>query len=919
MRRTGKHSLYLALALVILCSVHVSALAGEFSFETGSVRYAIGDDGFTKSLLEKGTGRELIASPAMPFAAIRKGGKYFPATGVRLAGNGLRVEFSQSGVSAEYRVTAGQDSIVLELVRIEGTGVEEVRLSQLRVGGMANIGTLLSVAWDEKFALCLLALTDGVESRFDGGLLVASVYPEHGMTGEKVGLIAGPTKRFASIVQKIEKEYRLPSPSIGGVWAKESPDSRTSYLFTDLNEANVDETIRYAKLAGFKYILIYSHIWSSSVGSYPVNIAQFPHGEEGLRKVIEKCHAAGLKVGMHMMTGFIGKQDPLVREHPGYVASDAVTALATDIDDSIREITASGTLSTPAGIQRFGASSEVRIDDEIIHYQAVGGPSSTTFLKCIRGYAGTRAAPHRAGTKIYHLAEYVGSYLADLRTRGKDAIAERIAGLIDRCGFDMIFFDGGEGGCVNGPCWYWAGQQQMSIWKRVKRDLLVEGSAVTPWTWHISTRGYCDDYTVLASKQYLDTHKIADRWQFYRKNMMSAELGWWGLLSSTPDHAATMPDEAEFYGVRMLALDAPVSLQTSLKELRSNGRSEEILKVLGTYEQLRLGKSVTAIARERLLTGEWHLMVMDGRSVLRTVRYDVQRTDAQGTVIVKNDFAPQKLKFRLQATQNIAAVGDPSNIALLPAGRSLTVAPPGPAGLSPGMLAAKVGFSGQQSSMPMFGQGSSMVEGGAPRDLTSHRALAITIKVEGPTSPASSAGAVLNVQLESGGAFRDHFIDLDFSGERTIILPEPDPKRMLTQLRPASTAYSFQSALYGFDYRNVTAVNIRWMRLTAGKPISCIVTRIEALTEKDAAMTEPEITVNARSIVVPVTLRNGDYVEYWGEGQARVFDRNGVQLSVQRIADVPFIESGQNKVLIRGKGNAGVRLTTILTGPELSL
>ena len=48
----------------------------------------------------------------------------------------------------------------------------------------------------------------------------------------------------------------------------------------------------------------------------------------------------------------------------------------------------------------------------------------------------------------------------------------------------------------------------------------------------------------------------------YQRSFMPSELGWWGFLSATPDHPATMPDEVEYYAVRMLALDAPVSLET---------------------------------------------------------------------------------------------------------------------------------------------------------------------------------------------------------------------------------------------------------------------------------------------------------------------------------------------------------------------
>ncbi len=50
-----------------------------------------------------------------------------------------------------------------------------------------------------------------------------------------------------------------------------------------------------------------------------------------------------------------------------------------------------------------------------------------------------------------------------------------MAGVINRCGFDMIYFDGGELNSADGPIWYWVGQQSQ-IWESAKRELLVQGS-----------------------------------------------------------------------------------------------------------------------------------------------------------------------------------------------------------------------------------------------------------------------------------------------------------------------------------------------------------------------------------------------------------------------------------------------------------
>ncbi len=635
------------------------ATAEDFVYETSAVRYVISDTGVNRSLQDKETGREFIVG-SEPFSTILKRGRYFPSSNIQRNGEVLQVEFGESGISADYRVNVFPDYMVIELSHIKGAGVEEIRLAQLRLGGLPNAGTLLPVQWDEKLAVSLMGLSGNIESGFQNGVLRVSAYPEYGMEGEKAALIAVPTPRLMDTVQKVENDQKLPLPRIDGRWAKTSLDVRSSYLFIDLTEANTDEVIRYAKLGGFKYILIYSHVWSTTLGSYPVNTINFPRGEASLKVAIDKCHAAGLKVGMHMMTSFVGKNDRIIATSPSQLLHDAEETLAAGIDENTQEIVAR------SGMAHFPERGhDVLIDNEIVHYEAVGGSGSTRLLRCTRGYAGTNAASHVAGARIRHLAEYYGSYVANLRGRLKDEIAERIAGLVNRCGFDMIYFDGGEVNCITGPCWYWGGEQQMSIWNRVKRDLLVQGSGITPWTWHIFSRGNCDDYAAVAPKQYLDYYKIPDRWQYYFRNFLPSELGWWGFQTSAPDHSATIPDEVRFYAARMFALDSPVSLETTLAALKANGRTEEMLGLLGEYETLRLGYGMNAALRAKLRSGEWFLEKSNGKTVFKPSHYDVKRTAVPGTVHFSNEYGPQNLRFRLEAVTQLAEIGDPSNVGLV--------------------------------------------------------------------------------------------------------------------------------------------------------------------------------------------------------------------------------------------------------------
>ena len=903
--------LILALALAF-ASVN-GARAGDFVFETRVTRLVIRPDAVVSSLIEKRNGTGRLSPEGVSFASVKKDGRLFPASAIVRRGDVLHVTFGTSGVDADYRITARDEYIVVELTAFHGDGIEEIRLMQLNVS-LANAGGVMGVRWDDEFAVCLMGLSAHVDSRIAGQVVLASVYPGFSMQGERVAIIAAPTPRFLEVVRKVEQDFRLPSPTLNGTWAKRSADVRTSYLFTDLTEGNADETIRYAKLGGFRYILVYSGTWSASLGSYPINTGNFPRGEESLKAVIDKCHAAGLKVGMHMLTSFVGKTDPLVRPKPSpWLLKDAEATLATGVSETVTELAAATALAGfPVGGGYDGPANDILIDDEIIHYGHINGAK---FVQCVRGFAGTKTALHKAGAKIYHLFEYDGSYVADLRTSLKDAISERVAGVINRCGFDMIYFDGGEINSLNRPGWYWMGSQQMQIWEKSKRELLVQGSGMTDWTWHIFSRGTCDDYAAVAVKEYLDYHKIADSWRDYHDNFLPTDLGWWGFLQDAPDHPATTPDDVEYYAVRMLALDSAVSLETNLTALKANGRTEEMLKLLGEYEQLRLSGAVPKAVRQQLTAGEWHMTRL---GEFHPIRYDAQRVAIPGEITLKNDFGEQLLKFRLKMAPALAASGDTSNIALLRAEPPVEIQPPDTKATLPGSLVQHFDFTksvqDQRSAFIVGPRAADDKTPGKPLDLTKRRALAVRLDVEGPAT-GSGETPVLNIQLEAGGkTYRDYYVNVDFSGPKTVILTDPGTNRMLAEFRPPYANYPFKMAMYGFNYGNVVALNLRWMRYPKGSAVRCRIGLVEALEERDSTLRDVEISAGSRSITISAEMKTGDYAEYWGDGTIRVFDRNGILLSTSPVKPGPQLRTGENKLTVKAAGSGNVVLTAVTLG-----
>jgi hypothetical protein len=913
-----------ACAISVLCFAAIAASppSGDFVFETKFVRYVITSEGRNKSLFDKTNHTELLASAGAPFASVRlKDGRAGDASSISKDGSTFRVEFKSVGVAARYKISSTSNYILIGLDGIEGPEPQELQLAQLHLSPLSHSGSWIVVRWNDKVAVSLMALSDQVNSRLeDPSSIVSSIQSAFSFAGGRVAIVAAPTAGFMDAVHKLETDQNLPYCRLNGNWGKASADVKTSYLFTNMTEANADEVIRYASLGGFRYILISSPAWSQTLGSYEINTRNFPSGEKGLVSIAGKCHKAGLKVGLHMLTSLVSRNDPLVKSDLSMLLTDAETALANDIGEGDTEISATSPLDD---FRKGGLSEDLQIGEELVRCPRIGGPRMDRFMNCARGVGGTKAAPHKAGEKIRGLSSDGGNYFVDLKTPLTGKVSQRIADLFNRCGFDMIYFDAGELNSRDGPFWYWGGRQQMDIWRRISLDLLVQGSGSTPWTWHIWCRYTTDDLALTAVKQYLDFHKIASYMNFLNDNFMPAELGWWGILGDAPDHRATTPDEVELLGVRSAALDVPFSIEADVESLRANGRTEEMLRMLSQYERLRLSGNVTADVRNRLRNGEWHLVDEGGKAVFYPVVYSTQYGSPQAKMGQTNNFKAQPFRFRLEAAPLLAKPDDAANIVLCDSISGFALGSPITMSQVPGFVAGRFEFikgaSAQSQSVFINPAGNSAARGdGSIIDLRGHRALAVTLKVEGAAPVSVSNPAVLNVQLEAGGRYREYYVNLDFSGTRTVIIKEPTSERVLPEFGQAS--YSAKLALMGFNYSGVNAINIRWMRLFPSGPAARIsIVRIEALAESSATLQNPELLVNNETIQIPAELRTNDYAEFWGIGPIRIFDKDGNQKqSVPQPTHIPTIRDGENTIAVKGPASADVKLTTILLGDPVS-
>jgi len=141
---------------------------------------------------------------------------------------------------------------------------------------------------------------------------------------------------------------------------------------------------------------------------------------------------------------------------------------------------------------------------------------------------------------------------------------------------------------------------------------------------------------------------------------------------------------------------------------------------------------------------------------------------------------------------------------------------------------------------------------------------------------------------------------------------------MLPEFRPAHANYAFKAAMYGFNYKAIVALNLRWMRLPKGQRIQCRVGLVEALAESDTTIRNPEITVGSAKMTIPAELKTGDYAEFWADGSVRLFDRNGALLSTKGLGSPPAtLPSGETRIGLQSAVAGPTKFTVITLGESL--
>ena len=619
---------------VFLLFLIPGVVPADVVFENARMKAVIGTDGRWVSLTDKASGRECVRQEAgVAVADVVVGRKTRPAVSVVRWADGVAVRFEGVDTEVRYRVEPGDSWVVFRLVEIRGSRPERMTLLRLPPAIVDSVGQRLNAAYDDRTCVCLMAANRQPDCGARTGkapLLIATTQDSPGprMEGCAVALIVCRTAEFREIARRASHAFgMLTNEDANGVPVKDTDLVRGSYFFLAFGEEDVDRVIDACRRTGIRQVMMNSGSWCSKVGHYVFNEQRFPDGVDGLKRVVDRLHSEGILVGMHTFVSKISKTDPYVTPVPDKrFWRRFEDVLAEGVSPEQSEIRVTGPLREWAGCPEASSRyweggvrkhREVLLDDEIIQYESIGPEGVwNTFRGCRRGAWGTTAKAHEAGTAAVHYGVdgCINGYIIDQETDLMGEVADRIAGIFNFCGFDMVYFDGGEDVDRRRYLYYVSNFQEQALRRFSKRPILHMGTIMTHRLWHSFARSSTVDTYLNTLNGAIVAGNPPAKWPTVkehinrsvrymlrvRKSMVPGELGWFGIWPKRANTDGLQLDEMEYLMCKSLGYDVPVSLQTSFGSMEAHPLTPELLAIFRQYEETRMRRGVPEDVRARL-------------------------------------------------------------------------------------------------------------------------------------------------------------------------------------------------------------------------------------------------------------------------------------------------------------------------------
>ncbi len=593
-------------------------------FENSYISLIMGKDGKGKSLKSIQSEEELLSDDCTPLFSVTQDRYYNnelklihtsreitdESDGIRLENGLLFVSFAKIPYEAVIEVTDKESYFVFTLkdffvpdkayngLLLANPPATRVRLLQLHLKEQKYFGEWMNVSYSDSTAVALMGTSPeadiGNEKTKDGRLIFSDAVKGIRLRGLSSVLIVSEKDSFLDKVDAFEEDFSLPR----GVKSRKSVMiNRSAYFVSDATPENIDEHIMWAKKGGFRLMLMYYTCFFKEEGYYYNGDYDFrdeyKNGLADIKTMLDKIKANGITPGFHFLHSHIGLKSRYFTpeaDHRVMLRQRLTTAKPVSKDDTVifvDEIPFETELPEKCRILRFGT--------ELISYKSCTDTYPYCYKGCKRGFNGTMAHDHPAGTGggVVFISEYGGySGYIDQNSSLQDEIAEKIAEVYNQ-GFQFLYFDGSEG--VNAPFNYQIPLAQLRVYNKLKeKPLFCEAAAKGHFSWHILSGGnafdiFPTDIFKAMIKKYPVYEAPKMQMDFTRIN-----FGWWGYFEDS------RPDVFEYGTSKAAGFGCPVSIQSNLENFRNNPRTDKNLEVLRRWEEVRVNNLLSEEQKKML-------------------------------------------------------------------------------------------------------------------------------------------------------------------------------------------------------------------------------------------------------------------------------------------------------------------------------
>ena len=857
----------LVFAVAMLCVV---AASGEGVFTNDGMRLEFDAKGRLSSLQELRSGRELVRQ-ALPFATvIRPNGRRETPVAFRCSGDRLIYSFARDcELSFGIVPFSGGWTFELQSVRHEDT-VQGIVAGEIAPVCTNYVGALANMLSDDASGICLRSYDLSVPMFVDRGPMrlwthFSPPYNRSPAGGGRFGIAAGPRAALPRKLKSMTIAAGVPINECGGAWSLGAAENRGSYLQPEMSADSVDRWIDLAERGGFT--TIHLRRWMETLGHYEPKRKSWPNGWSDLFAAVRKMKSAGLKVGIHTLTGCISPNDSWIASSMNrHLIPWCTYTLRADMSpeaDSF-EVEEAPQCVHDVVMTYFGNGNAFRIGNEIVQYSGFSKKPPYRYTGLVRGAFGTQKEAHPAGEKADYLQQRYRAFYPRPESPLADALAKRIAWFVNEGGFDQIYFDGAEGMMSRRG----TDEMRRRIFAAIGRSLVVEASSQTPHSWWQHSRGGAWDGANFDFKPFFDLH--ADTTLPARKtDLMETQMGWWLFRDQWLQRRGQFTDDIEYFAARNAGIDSAMSfMEADVNRGPLSLYRENAVTVLGRYERFRLARAF----REDVLDGfrtpgrEWRLRQDDAGTwrvhpvafaetspVLRGERHDWKLALAE----------PRTLELRVEPLYSNKPYDDTSARSIFAAetnGVEVTSAKGVEVRVAqePSPYGTALAVEAHNGSAPPRGSWVCLARVHA-KDLEpgNRRGLGLWVKGDG-------SGAILDVQLRMprtyGATTADYLFTLDFTGWRYL-------ETSIRERMPAEAMrWTWDAPIRGYgrylselNMLHLAEVRLYLNNVPPGGTVKAALGDVRMMNTFDAVFADAAVTIDGVKERVPFAVRSGEY------------------------------------------------------------